>query len=273
MKWLLKWRGNWRKRSKNIADEWERKSAMRCLPNRKLARQTKVKPPNTAHRFLVICIRIGTNSDGRKSVEYDLSWRKYLKTSLCIENARIVYRLNDTYSVYWYFLNVDVYNEKDKMHQRVDEILLICHNDYYFITLCMFARGWLEDSWYKEYSWTRTHTTCKAVVQRGRTVRSITIGCCPRRLRSARRLAVWKPLDLAQTERRPADRRISINLVWYRNVGPLRDGWSIHRSFASCLPQSLMRLVMLILCSIESDSSRLVANLRHSIYPIFFYLI
>lgn len=153
-----------------------------------------------------------------------------LKTkSLCIENARVVYRLNNTYSVYWYSLNVDLYNEKDKMHQRVDEILLICHNDYYFITLYMFARGWLEDSWYKEYSWARTHTTCKAVVQRGRTVRSITIGCCPRRLRSARRLAVWKPLDLAQTERRPADRRISINLVWYRNVGPLRDGF-VHPS-------------------------------------------
>lgn len=99
--------------------------------------------------------------------------------------------------------------------------------------------GWLEDSWYTKYSWSRTYTTCKAVVQRGRTVRSITIGCCPRRLRSARRLAVWKPLDLAQTERRPADRRISINLVWYGNVGPLRDGWPVHPLVFCFLPAAI----------------------------------
>lgn len=126
-----------------------------------------------------------------------------------------------------------------RCERRVDEIVLICHSGCYLITLYIPARGWLEDSWYTEYSWTRTHTTCKAVVQRGRTVRSITIGCCPRRLRSARRLAVWKPLDLAQTERRPADRRISINLVWYGNVGPLRDGWPVHPSVFCLLPATI----------------------------------
>lgn len=188
--------------------------------------------------FVFASVRIATNVNRSNTIYRGANVDLETK-SLCIENARVVYRLNNTYSVYWYSLNVDLYNEKSKMHQRVDEILLICcHNDYYFITLCMFARGWLEDSWYKEYSWTRTHTTCKAVVQRGRTVRSITIGCCPRRLRSARRLAVWKPLDLAQTERRPADRRISINLVWYRNVGPLRDGF-VHPSVFCLLPAAI----------------------------------
>lgn len=105
-----------------------------------------------------------------------------------------------------------------------------------------------------------------------RTVRSITIGCCPRRLRSARRLAVWKPLDLAQTERRPADRRISINLVWYGNVGPLRDGWPVHPSAfcllpaAYCLLPAACRLLPVARCPLPAAISD--SSLLHAIHGI-----
>lgn len=81
---------NWIEREGSREDESERKCTMRYLPNRKLARQTKVKPPNMAHRPLVICIRIDTNSDRRKSM--NAIYRDEI-TGSCIKDARVVCRL------------------------------------------------------------------------------------------------------------------------------------------------------------------------------------
>ena len=143
----------------------------------------------------------------------------------------------------------------------MNEIVLICHSDYYLITLYIPVRGWLVDSWYTEYSWTRTYNAKRYSREDAPCDRSRSIvahaGCDLRE--------DWPSESRWISLRRRGVRLTGGSLLISFGTGTstrfVTAGPSIHRSFASCLPRSLMRLMLLILCSTESDSSCLDLNL------------